>query len=83
MLKARTPAQEITLKVQRDGRPVTVTVTADGDKNTVAHAGAALLVEVAGRLGLTAALSAVSAIARSSPVSIIRSGLFRSFPRPR
>jgi hypothetical protein len=45
------------LKVQRDGRPVTVTVRADGDENTVAHAGAALLAEVADRLGLTAALS--------------------------
>jgi hypothetical protein len=43
--------------VQRDGRPVTVTVTADGDENTVAHAGAALLAEVADRVGLTEALS--------------------------
>lgn len=46
------------MKVQRDGRQVTVTVTADGDENTVSHAGAVLLVEAADRVGLTAALSA-------------------------
>jgi hypothetical protein len=45
------------LKVQRDGRSVTVTVTADGDDQTVNHAGAALLAEAADRLGLTGALS--------------------------
>jgi hypothetical protein len=45
------------LKVQRDGRPVTVTVVADGDDQTVTHAGAALLAEAADRLGLTRALS--------------------------
>jgi hypothetical protein len=45
------------LKVQHDGRPVTLTVTADGDENTVSHAGAALLAECANRLGLTRALS--------------------------
>ena len=45
------------MRVQRDGRPVTVTVTADGDDQTVNHAGAALLAETADRLGLTAALS--------------------------
>jgi Transposase DDE domain group 1 len=44
------------LKVQRDGRRFTVDVTADGD-GLVSHAGAALLAEVADRLGLTAALS--------------------------
>jgi len=43
--------------VQRDGRQITVTVTADGDENTVGHAGAALLVEAADRVGLTGALS--------------------------
>jgi hypothetical protein len=43
--------------VQRDGRPVTVTVTADGDDQTVNHAGAALLGEAADRLGFTAAVS--------------------------
>ena len=46
------------MRVQRDGRQVTVTVAADGDENTVSHAGAALLAETADRLGLTAALSA-------------------------
>jgi hypothetical protein len=45
------------LKVQRDGRSITLTVTADGDEQTVSHAGAALLTEAADRLGLTAALS--------------------------
>ena len=45
------------MRVQRDGRSVTVTVTADGDDQTVNHAGAALLAETADRLGLTAALS--------------------------
>ena len=46
------------MKVQRDGRQVTVTVRADGDDQTVNHAGAALLAETADRLGLTGALSA-------------------------
>jgi hypothetical protein len=45
------------LKVQHDGRLVTLTVTADGDQNTVSHAGAVLLGECADRLGLTGALS--------------------------
>ncbi len=45
------------MRVQRDGRPVTVAVTADGDEQTVTHAGAALLAEMADRLGLTRALS--------------------------
>jgi DDE family transposase len=44
------------LKVQRDGRSVTVEVVADGD-GLMSHAGAALLAETADRLGLTAALS--------------------------
>jgi Transposase DDE domain group 1 len=44
------------LRVQRDGRRFTVEVTPDGD-GLVSHAGAALLAEVADRLGLTAALS--------------------------
>jgi len=43
--------------VQRDGRQVTLTVTADGDDQTVSHAGAALLADAADRVGLTAALS--------------------------
>jgi len=38
---------------------VTVTVTADGDDQTVSHAGAALLAETADRVGLTGALSDV------------------------
>jgi hypothetical protein len=45
------------LKVQRDGRPVTVTVTADGTDATVSHVGAALLSDTADRLGMTAALA--------------------------
>ena len=45
------------MKVQHDGRLVTLTVMADGDQNTVSHAGAVLLGECADRLGLTGALS--------------------------
>jgi Transposase DDE domain group 1 len=45
------------LRVQRDGRQVTLTVRADGDDQTVSHAGAALLTELADRIGLTRALS--------------------------
>jgi hypothetical protein len=44
------------LKVMRDGRPVTVEVTADG-AGLVSHAGSALLAQVADKLGLTRALS--------------------------
>jgi len=44
------------LKVMRDGRRVTVEVTADG-AGLVSHAGSALLAQVADRLGLTGALS--------------------------
>jgi hypothetical protein len=44
------------LKVMRDGRPVTVEVTADG-AGLVSHAGSALLAQVADRLGFTRALS--------------------------
>jgi hypothetical protein len=47
---------EVTLKVMRDGRWVTVEVTADG-AGLVSHAGSALLGQVADKLGLTAALS--------------------------
>ena len=46
------------MRVQHDGRRVTVTVAADGDDQTVNHAGAALLVETADRLGLTRAQAA-------------------------
>jgi hypothetical protein len=45
------------LKVQRDGRFVSVTVTADGDEQTVNHIGAALLVQCARAVGLQDALS--------------------------
>jgi Transposase DDE domain group 1 len=44
------------LKVMRDGRPVTVDVTADG-AGLVSHAGSAVIAQVADRLGLTRALS--------------------------
>ena len=44
------------MKVMRDGRPVTVEVTADGP-GLVSHAGTALLGQVADELGLTSALS--------------------------
>jgi Transposase DDE domain group 1 len=45
-----------TLKVMRDGRCVTVEVTADG-AGLVSHAGSALLGQVADKVGLTRALS--------------------------
>jgi Transposase DDE domain group 1 len=44
------------LKVQRDGRSVTVEVTSDGE-GLVSHAGSALLAQVADKSGLTQALS--------------------------
>ena len=44
------------MKVTRDGRPVTVEVTADG-AGLVSHAGSALLARVADKLGLSKALS--------------------------
>ncbi len=44
------------MKVMRDGRQVTVEVTADG-AGLVSHAGTALLAQVADKLGLTRALS--------------------------
>ena len=44
------------MRVKRDGRSFTVDVTADG-AGLVSHAGAALLAEVADRVGLTRALS--------------------------
>jgi hypothetical protein len=47
---------EVTLKVMRDGRPVTVDVTSDGT-GLVSHAGSALIGQVADKLGLTRALS--------------------------
>ena len=48
------------MKVQRDGRNFTVDVAADGE-GLVSHAGAALLGEVADRVGLTRELSAALA----------------------
>jgi Transposase DDE domain group 1 len=45
------------LRVMRDGRPVTVEVTADG-AGLVSHAGSALVAQVADKVGLTGALSA-------------------------
>jgi DDE family transposase len=47
---------EVTLKVMRDGRPVTVEVTSDG-AGLVSHAGTALVAQVAEKVGLTVALS--------------------------
>ena len=44
------------MKVTRDGRPVTVEVTADG-AGLVSHAGTALIAQVADTVGLTGALS--------------------------
>jgi Transposase DDE domain group 1 len=44
------------LRVMRDGRPVTVEVTADG-AGLVSHAGTALVAQVADKLGLTSGLS--------------------------
>jgi len=46
----------ITLKVQRDGRNITVEVTSDGE-GLVSHAGSALLAQMADKSGLTQALS--------------------------
>ncbi len=45
------------MKVMRDGRPVTVEVSADG-AGLVSHAGSALVAQVADKVGLTNALSA-------------------------
>jgi len=45
------------LKVQRDGRNVTIEVRADGE-GVVSHAGSALVALIADRSGLSAALSA-------------------------
>lgn len=44
------------MKVMHDGRPVTVEVSADGE-GLVSHAGSVLLAGVAGKTGLTRALS--------------------------
>jgi hypothetical protein len=51
--------------VQRDGRNFTVDVAADGE-GLVSHAGAALVGEVADRVGLTSELSRVLAGVRAA-----------------
>jgi hypothetical protein len=56
LLKSRHATQEDTQLVKPEARLGTVEVTADGE-GLVSHAGAALLVELADRVGLTGALS--------------------------
>jgi hypothetical protein len=65
-----------TLKVMRDGRLVTVEVTADG-AGLVSHAGTALLSQAADKVGLTRALSARLAVLKQrrrghDPGTVIR-----------
>jgi Transposase DDE domain group 1 len=62
LLKSRLATQEDTQLVKATTRLGTVEVTADGE-GVVSHAGAALVVELADRVGLTEALS--DALARS------------------
>ena len=57
----------------RDGRLVTVEVTADG-AGLVSHAGSALLAQVADTVGLTRALSTRLAGSSSGGVVMIRAG---------
>jgi hypothetical protein len=54
------------LRVKRGERDVKVEVTADGE-GLVSHAGAALIVETADRLGLTSALELSSWAVAGSP----------------
>ena len=62
------------MKVKRDGRDVTVEVRADGE-GLVSHAGAALLAEMADRLGLTSALDrALAALLERAPAHSTRAG---------
>jgi hypothetical protein len=63
LLKILIPTQEDTLLVKPAARLETVEVTADGE-GLVSHAGAALLVELADRVGLTGTLSEVLALTR-------------------
>jgi Transposase DDE domain group 1 len=56
LLKSRLATQEDTQLVKPEARLGTVEVTADGE-GLVSHAGIALLVELADRVGLSAALS--------------------------
>jgi hypothetical protein len=72
------------LKVMRDGRQVTVEVTADG-AGLVSHAGTALLAQVADKLGLTRALSLRLAVIKQrrrghDPGRVIRDNVGRSVP---
>ena len=59
--------------MMRDGRPVTVEVTADG-AGLVSHAGSALLAQVADQLGLTQALSLRLARSSSAVAVMTRAG---------
>jgi Transposase DDE domain group 1 len=61
--KAHSPTQEDTRKVKTQTTRQTVEVRADGE-GLISHAGAFLLVELADRLGLTAALSEAMAPSR-------------------
>jgi len=63
LLKSRDPTQEDTQLVNRTARFGTVEVTADGE-GLVSHAGVALLVELADRVGLTSGLSRAMAETR-------------------
>jgi Transposase DDE domain group 1 len=63
LLKSRCATQEDTQLVNRTARWETVEVTPDGE-GLVSHAGAALVVELADRVGLTGALSAAMADTR-------------------
>jgi hypothetical protein len=63
LLKSQSQTQEDTRKVKTQTTTQTVEVRADGE-GLVSHAGAYLLVELADRLGLTAALSAAMASTR-------------------
>jgi hypothetical protein len=63
LLKSQSQTQEDTRKVKTQTTTQTVEVKADGE-GLISHAGAYLLVELANRLGLTAALSAAMASTR-------------------
>jgi hypothetical protein len=61
------------VKVMRDGRLITVEVTADGG-GLVSHAGTALLAQVADKIGLTRALSTRLGCSSSGVVVTIQGG---------
>ena len=67
MLKISTSTQEDTQLVKPAARFETVEVTADGE-GLVSHAGVALLVELADRVGLTGALSEALAGTPGAPI---------------